>query len=324
MVFIKDDFGNIRRMTDATLPVSVTRRGMPPGLIAGWLVIGALIIVELIGLPLANLSVNWHSMQDVPLFAGLLLLYGFGLEQVRQHAGRFARLRWVAAFVGDFCFSAAQIGTFSAISAPLTYILARANLPMIDAQLGAADHALQFDWTVMHEWVVQHSTIHDVLRWAYFTHINQCWVLIALGSLWFPGRCNAELTWCFMLSLMICCTVSVILPSLAMGGDAGSYIPVVNSLRAGEPMTFDWDQAEGIVAFPSFHAALAVIYCYAARHRLWALIPFAALDTLMLISTPPIGGHYLSDLIGGIAVALIAIGVTRRFPFHTGPSTAHP
>jgi membrane-associated phospholipid phosphatase len=300
-------------MTDASLPVSVTRRNLPSGMAGGWLVVCVLIIVDLIGLPLANLPVNWASMTDMLLFAGLLLSFGIALDQVRRHAGRFDHLHWISAFLGDFCLSAAQLGAFSVISAPLTYILARANFPLIDAELGAMDHLLHFDWTIMHGWVALHPTIHDLLQWAYFTHINQCWLLIALGSLWFPGRRNAELIWCFMLSLMICCAVSAVLPSLAMGGDAGGYVPVLKSLRAGEPMILDWNRLEGIVQFPSFHAALATIYLYAARHRLWTLIPFAALDTLMLISTPPIGGHYLTDVLGGIAVAVIAISVTRRF-----------
>jgi membrane-associated phospholipid phosphatase len=151
-----------------------------------------------------------------------------------------------------------------------------------------------------------------VLRWAYFTHVEQCWVLIALGSLWYPGRRNGELIWCFMISLTLCCAVSAIVPAFSMGSDVGSYVPVLKSLRAAGPVPLAWDRLEGIVSFPSFHAALATIYLYAARHRLWAFIPFALLDTLMLASTPPIGGHYLTDVIGGIAVALVAIGVTRR------------
>jgi len=89
-------------------------------------------------------------------------------------------------------------------------------------------------------------------------------------------------------------------------------MPVLKSLRAGEPMVLDWGHLDGVVQFPSFHAALGTIYIYAARHRLWALIPFAVLDTLLIVATPPMGGHYLSDTLAGIAVALIAIAVTRR------------
>ncbi|MGB8840206.1 MAG: phosphatase PAP2 family protein [Aliidongia sp.] len=298
-------------MTDASLTVSVTSRIRPTAAALGWLVVGTIIVVDLIGLPLAGISVNWSSMKDPALFVGLLLLYGLALGQLRRRVERFRRLRSVIVFIDDFCLSAAQLSAFSIASAPLTYILARAGLPLIDRQLGMVDHFLQFDWSVTRDWVVQHPAIHELLRWAYLTHINQCWILIILGSLWFPGRRNAELIWGFMLILLICCAVSAVLPALSLGGDASAYLPILKSLRAGEPMVLDWNRLEGIVSFPSFHAALAILYIYAARHRLWALIPFAALDTLMLISTPPIGGHYLTDVLGGIAVALIAIGVTR-------------
>jgi membrane-associated phospholipid phosphatase len=299
-------------MTEASLPLPVTHRSLPGGMAGRWLVIGAVLLIDLIGLPLADISVDWASMKNTFLFAGLFLVYGLVLAQIRRRTGPFARLRWSTIFLGDFAFSAAQVGAFSVISAPLTYILARANLPLVDAQLGAMDHVLHFDWFIMRDWVEQHPVIHDVLQWAYFTHINQCWILIVLGSIWFPGRCNVELIWCFMLSLLICCAVSVVTPALSMGGDASSYLPILKSLRAGEPMILDWNRLEGIVSFPSFHAALATIYIYASRHRIWALIPFTALNTLMLASTPPIGGHYLTDVLGGIAVALIAISATRR------------
>ncbi len=150
-----------------------------------------------------------------------------------------------------------------------------------------------------------------MLRWAYFSHIEQSWILIALGSLWMPGRRNGEFIWTFMISLTICCAGFAVAPALAMGGATG-YVPVLKSLRAGEPMMFDWGHLEGLVAFPSFHAALGTIYIYAARHRLWALIPFVILDAMMIAATPPMGGHYLTDTIAGIGVALISIGLTRR------------
>jgi membrane-associated phospholipid phosphatase len=69
----------------------------------------------------------------------------------------------------------------------------------------------------------------------------------------------------------------------------------------------------GIVTFPSMHAAIAVIYIYCARHRLWALLVLAPWNLMMLASTPTVGGHYLVDVIAGIAIALASIGLYRAF-----------
>jgi membrane-associated phospholipid phosphatase len=159
---------------------------------------------------------------------------------------------------------------------------------------------------------VAHGGLHDALKWAYFTPIQQSWALLALGSFRRPGGRNGELIQPFMIAIAICTAVSVVLPSLAMGGEVSSYIPALEALRAGTLDTLVWNKLEGIIQFPSFHAALAVIFTYAARHRWWTLIPFAALNALMLAATPPIGGHYLVDTLAGLAVAVVAIAVSRR------------
>jgi hypothetical protein len=74
-------------MTDASLPIAVTHRSLPTGMAGWWLVVGTLVLVDLIGLPLANISVDWASMRNTFLVAGLFLVYGLALDQVRQRAG---------------------------------------------------------------------------------------------------------------------------------------------------------------------------------------------------------------------------------------------
>jgi membrane-associated phospholipid phosphatase len=79
------------------------------------------------------------------------------------------------------------------------------------------------------------------------------------------------------------------------------------ALREGSLRHLELFELAGIVSFPSFHAASAVLY-------LWALWPVrglgtasAVLNVLMLISTPVIGAHYVIDVIGGIALAVVSI-----------------
>jgi hypothetical protein len=305
----------MRRMIEAaepSVPTAVAPPWRPRGETIRWLIIAAMIVFDLVGLNLGRIDVNWDSAIPSAELVAWVAIYGLAVQQVRRRLSRFPTTQRVATFMGDFCLSAVQLGAFSLISAPLTYILARTDLPLIDAQLIAIDHALGFDWAEAADWVTGHHPVVAVLRWAYFTHITQSWILIVLGSLWHPGRRNGEFIWTFMISLLICIALWVPGPALSMGGEVGSYMPVLKALRAGEPIMLDWGNLQGVVSFPSFHAALGVIYIYAARHRLWALIPFAALDTLMIIATPPIGGHYLTDTLAGVAVALVSILVARR------------
>src|SRR5258707_10224936 len=71
--------------------------------------------------------------------------------------------------------------------------------------------------------------------------------------------------------------------------------------------------SEGIIAFPSLHAAFALVLVAA----FWPVPVLRwlglAINTVMLISTPVDGAHYLSDLIAGLAVAALAIVAARRF-----------
>ena len=68
----------------------------------------------------------------------------------------------------------------------------------------------------------------------------------------------------------------------------------------------------GIVTFPSFHAASAVLFGWALWAVRW-LRPLALLiNGAMLAATPLNGGHYFIDLIAGVAIAVLAIVAARR------------
>jgi membrane-associated phospholipid phosphatase len=69
--------------------------------------------------------------------------------------------------------------------------------------------------------------------------------------------------------------------------------------------------SEGIITFPSLHAALAVILVVA----LWPVAVLRwgvlALNTLMLAATPIDGSHYFIDVLAGVAVAMVALVAAR-------------
>jgi membrane-associated phospholipid phosphatase len=65
---------------------------------------------------------------------------------------------------------------------------------------------------------------------------------------------------------------------------------------------------DGLITFPSFHTAVAVLMVHAARGTscFWLAI---VVNALMILSTFTEGGHYLVDVVAGAAIALLAIGV---------------
>ncbi|MEI7609953.1 MAG: phosphatase PAP2 family protein, partial [Rhodospirillaceae bacterium] len=67
----------------------------------------------------------------------------------------------------------------------------------------------------------------------------------------------------------------------------------------------------GIVTFPSFHSALAVLLVWAARGLGRMIIPVAALNAVVLAVTPIYGGHYFVDVIAGITITLCWLPALR-------------
>jgi membrane-associated phospholipid phosphatase len=72
--------------------------------------------------------------------------------------------------------------------------------------------------------------------------------------------------------------------------------------------------SEGIVTFPSLHAALGILFAAAlwrVRGIKWAAL---VLNALMLVATPAYGSHYFIDVIAGVALAALCwIAAARLF-----------
>ena len=84
------------------------------------------------------------------------------------------------------------------------------------------------------------------------------------------------------------------------------------ALRQGTLKLIDLGAINGIISFPSLHAAVAVIVPFTLRWNKPLFWPIGVLDSVMLISAIPSGNHYLTDVLGGLAVAVLAIVCGRR------------
>jgi membrane-associated phospholipid phosphatase len=96
-------------------------------------------------------------------------------------------------------------------------------------------------------------------------------------------------------------------------GAAWDFEPVISHARDGTLRVLGETPVIGLVTFPSFHAAGAIILGWTARHVSGGLF-LIALNLLMLLSTVPIGGHYLTDVVAGSCVAVAALAFAN-LPF---------
>jgi membrane-associated phospholipid phosphatase len=97
--------------------------------------------------------------------------------------------------------------------------------------------------------------------------------------------------------------------------------PVFLGLRDGTFHSINGMNSEGIISFPSLHAALGILFATAlwrTKGIKWAAL---VLNGLMLAATPAYGSHYFVDVIAGILIAALCWVAAARF-FKADSTTA--
>lgn len=278
-----------------------------------WSLIGAVAVLVLAAAALDGFTVAWRSFWG-PGSAVLLLV---AVQHVYRKHRPDPRL---ASALG----STAQVAAFSAVGAPLSYLAATFNLPLHDHWFEAADRAFGFDWFALLAWLKAHGTAAYLLRLIYSSLMPQ--ILLVVLTLSLSGRI-AELrrfVLAFMITTLVTIAVSALWPAegvwlahklgaaegLVPPSSGGSW-PIFLGLRDGSIRTLMATGAEGIITFPSLHAALGLILAAA----LWPMPVMrwfgVVINGLMMVSIPVEGSHYFVDMIAGLAIAAAALAIAR-------------
>lgn len=223
---------------------------------------------------------------------------------------------------------------FTAVFALLSYFSASLNLPLRDAQFAAIDKAMGFDWVALLTWTNEHPTIGWTLTLAYMSSIPQLIVVTLILCFTMRTEDVKDYTALFAITGTFVIFAAAIFPAAGayiyhapdpslfsnLNPDAGVWhYEHLLALRDGTLRHIDISLIEGLVTFPSFHTALAIITAWAVRNVKYVFPVAAVLNALVIWSTLSEGGHYLIDVIAGagIAVASIAIYSRARGIFHT-------
>ena len=195
--------------------------------------------------------------------------------------------------------------------------------------LAAIDHVAvpTLDWRAAMLWLSHRRALMGAANWVYESIGWQPVGLIAMLGL--SGR--TDRVWAFLTAWLVTLSVTCLLFALFPGVGAYAYfglaaadVPAMRDptpwhqaallaeLRAGTLHHIGFVDLDGIVTFPSFHAAAAVILAWGAwpvRAIRW---PAILLNGAMLLSAVPIGGHYLIDIAAGCVIAVIGISIARK------------
>jgi hypothetical protein len=272
-----------------------------------WAVMAALIVLDAAGLKLAHLSIYPRSLISTLISISFML----ALALIYTYVRRDRRIA-VLAHMG------AVIMGFAASTAILSYIVVTAHQPLIDPYLVAADRAMGLDWRSSYDWLHAHAFIKNILFWAYISLLTQMVALMLLLNFLRRPERGWEMIWLFVVSCAGCLIISAFWPAAGAFGyfqvEADRpYVKTFMALHNGTFSLIGKDPIQGIIQFPSFHAALAILYTYVTRGMRFLFPFFVVLNALLVIATPVIGGHHYADLWGGIALAILTIWIVQKF-----------
>lgn len=275
-------------------------------------------------------NLAWSLIAAVTLCVATSLLGGFTIDWASflPPAAAAAALAAGARIYdrrGEPPIAAALNGTalliaFSAVGAPLSYIVAAHAGPAHDQVMAGADHVLGLDWRAWLAWIEARPGIRGLLEFSYASLMPQtilCVLVLAFaGQL---GRLRVFLL-AFVISALAAILISGLIPvegvwrtyGIYSAGAAGPMpgiadLPndfrVLHGLRTGLIRTLNISEAEGIISFPSFHTTLGVLFATALWPVRWIRWPALVLNLLLITSVPVVGNHYFVDVPAGAAVA---------------------
>jgi membrane-associated phospholipid phosphatase len=295
-----------------------------------WLALGRVTIdTALIAAQVASL---------LAIVAGMMLVDRLVAWRLAGDNSAVARhLKALAASLTPIAVCTGLMAVFCLAGVILSYLAASLALPLQDDALARFDRALGLDWPAMIAWLAAYPALTQGLVVAYNSIFIQAPLVVVMLAIAGRREQLSEFMGALVLAGTLAVLISAVLP--AVGGytfhkldPAGTafagpltgiwYLEEFLQVRAGTLAHIDIRNLQGLIQFPSFHSALAVLFAvYVGTFSLlrW---PALALNGVMLFSTLPIGGHHLADTLGGMAIAALSVHAMRRLHTNTVPRQA--
>jgi hypothetical protein len=292
--------------------------GQPHEIIPGMLLC-AFLCLSVVAFKFAVVAATPLELHAGPQIAllGLGLIPAVGAtiySRPTRHRPRMASLYFTVALVP---FSALAFGDLGHVVSYLSK-----SRRFWDDLLARGDEALGFDWVGMLQWANDHPVVTAVAYGIYmsagFQSIMAPILLAGLGRY----RALQVSTIALLLSLIVTYGTAWLLPALGTyefyGIDptqhpdiavrvASLHVPEIMGMRNGSILNISRLAPTGLITFPSFHAANAVLLAWALWHVSYLRYPGLILNSLMLLATPLHGSHFLVDVLAGFLNAAVAI-----------------
>jgi membrane-associated phospholipid phosphatase len=258
-----------------------------------------------------GLTVEWSTV-----WPGALLLSAILVAWLNFYFVPGARKEW---FVAEVLFVALLMVLLTNVVAPLQYGAVAIRSPYADPWLAAADARMGVDVPTLAAWTRAHPATSLIATLTYVTFLPQLVLTVfALAALR-----ERERLWEFAFHFHLCLIVTIaalaIWPAVCPPAHYG-FKPTIDMTRVigqikgfhqGTMTVVSFDDLEGLVSFPSFHVAGALLVTWAFRRRRWILIPLMVLNCGLMISTFITGVHYLVDVIASVPLVAGSLAAYR-------------
>jgi len=222
----------------------------------------------------------------------------------------------------------AQIILLYFIGSSLSYLGATLHFPLTDATLMAIDKAIGFHWQSYVSWMnAQPPWMSDMLQFAYYSFMVQTFVVVSM--IFFLGRTDhgQRLVLAVIFTSLATALVATLFPAAGIYAylhiDPAQFArlnphlaqiheELLFTLRNGTTDTLLYP-SQGIITMPSFHTIMAVLFAYASWPFRGARLFIIPNNILLVIATPIYGGHYLIDVLSGLAIAFLGIAFAKYF-----------
>ena len=283
-----------------------------------WILAAVVTAMLALGVAVTDFYVRAES---VLIVLGATGLYGgFGYLNATSPTRRNPRIA--------FTFTAtAQMIMLLATMIALSYIATASNLPLMDTRLLAVDRALGWDFRAYLSFINDRPLVLSLLALAYRTiSLPILIIVIVLPAAGYYRRAGEFVT-AFTVALLATTVISTLVPATGVYGTIGitpadypNVIPQayydgmikIPALRDGSLRELNLLQLDGVLTFPSFHAAAAILYGWALWEVRWLRPLNIFINTAMICATPAGGGHYFIDVLAGITLAFASIHVAHR------------
>jgi hypothetical protein len=245
---------------------------------------------------------TFEGLPQAIVLVGVLVAIGL----FYGYSGRNSRFRDLGHYLALWLAFPVALNIYS-------YLAATMRFPLCDTQLQALDVSLGFHWLQWVTLIQAHPTAKTFLFLGYNSIFLQGFGSVAFFALTGKTQRNRELLWITMLAGMMTVAISGFAPAIGpmSGGHWPEWTAVLISIRDGSLTSTKLWSMKGIVAFPSFHTVLGIVFIYVHRPPSKIFSFVVGLNALMLLATPFVGHHYVTDMIAALAITAMSIVAYR-------------